>query len=176
MRSEGRTRVIAEQVWEGELFACLAQPRHCIVLLMTLARGTLYAEQAIHCEESHNSTFTRVHLIACYAWCVFCNIVAVAGRGDICPQLEGEVKRSREGQQAAGPASSLQLWAAILRIRGTLVSIQNQYKTKPNSGDNMQNQTRVKRTPVSIPCILNDTIAALVAVTLLMMFLKTFLF
>ena len=134
MRSEGRTRVIAEQVWEGELFACLAQPCHCIVLLMTLARGTLYAEQAIHCEESHNSTFTRVHLIACYAWCAFCNIVAVAGRVDICPQLEGEVKRSREGQQAAGPASSLQLWAAILRIRGTLVSIQNQYKTNPNSG------------------------------------------
>ena len=65
--SQARTRVIAEQVWEGELFACLAQPCHCIVLLMTLARGTLYAEQAIHCEESHNSTFTRVHLIACYA-------------------------------------------------------------------------------------------------------------
>ena len=106
MRGQARTRVIAEQVWEGELFACLAQPCHCIVLLMTLARGTLYAEQAIHCEESHNSTFTRVHLIACYAWCVFCNIVALAGGVDICPQLQGEVKRSREGQQDRPTACS----------------------------------------------------------------------
>ena len=82
MRSEGRTRVIAEQVWEGELFACLAQPCHCIVLLMTLARGTLYAEQAIHCEESHNSTFNKVHLIACPP-CV------LQYKLDICPQLHG---------------------------------------------------------------------------------------
>ena len=97
MRGQARTRVIAEQVWEGELFACLAQPCHCIVLLMTLARGTPYAEQAIHCEGRHNSTFTRVHLIACYACCAFCNIVAVASWVDICPQLEGRLNTAEKG-------------------------------------------------------------------------------
>ena len=74
---------------------------------MTLARGTLYAEQAIHCEESHNSTFTRVHLIACYA-CAFCNIVPVRSRADICRQLEGEVELGRTGQQPAAVGGNLE--------------------------------------------------------------------
>lgn len=154
MRGQARTRVIADQVWEGgELFASPAQPHHCIVLLMTLARGTLYAEQAIHCEARHNSTFTRVHLIACYA-CTFCNIVAVASRADICRQLEeGEVKRSREE-----PANSLHCTVGgNLEDRGDTWEptkpVQNQ--SKPVT---IQNQTkpifRVEKTPVSIPyCI-----------------------
>ena len=47
-----------------------------------LAWDPVYAKQAMHCEESHNSTFNKVHLIACPP-CV------LQYKLDICPQLHG---------------------------------------------------------------------------------------
>ena len=104
---------------------------------MTLARGTLYAEQAIHCEENHNSTFTRVDLIACYAavcvlQCYRCGggqvgyLSTIRGR-------EGEVKR-RGGQHQAGRTGQQPVAVGgNLEDQVKLVRIQNQTKHRGHS-------------------------------------------
>ena len=86
-------------------------------------------------------------------------------------RLNAAEKGSRTGQQPAAVGGNLEDRGDT---REHTKPIQNQSKLR--TPVNTQNQTRVKRTPLSIPCILNDTIAALVAVALLMTFLKTFLF